>query len=214
MISPSPSLAVQNTVLNEGIANDGSITETQIVNLKDGTFNGVTTADVKVNNLPDGLGFSVVQNDETTLTVTFTGNATVINSTSANASITVAGSKITGAKTNLTTDTFNIACPTNSTWATLDKNWLDIVFAEGDNINGITQDIGLIGVGPKDSVITWSSSDTTILSNEGIVTRPTFTNGDEVVTVTATITNGDTQVTKDFVITVKNYRLLMQRHLA
>lgn len=72
------------------------------------------------------------------------------------------------------------------------------------NISTITSDLTLPATDSFGSTITWASSNTAVIANDGTVTTPT---GDEVeVTLTATITNvlGDVTAndTKDFVVTV------------
>jgi hypothetical protein len=53
-----------------------------------------------------------------------------------------------------------------------------------------------------DATITWSSSDTAVITNDGVVTRPANGAGDATVTLTATIDVNGTSETKDFTITV------------
>ena len=53
----------------------------------------------------------------------------------------------------------------------------------------------------NNSTITWQSSDTSVISNTGVVTRST--ESDKQVTLTATVTKGTTSVTRDFVLNVK-----------
>ncbi|MDD2491741.1 MAG: S-layer homology domain-containing protein, partial [Bacteroidales bacterium] len=50
--------------------------------------------------------------------------------------------------------------------------------------------------------ITWESSNTAVVANDGKVTRPTFTQGDVTVTLTATITKGSVSDTKAFTVKV------------
>lgn len=69
-------------------------------------------------------------------------------------------------------------------------------------INGLTNvvaNISLPVTGENGSSITWSSSDTSIISNNGVVTRPTsFSNSKIEVTLTATATKNGITLTKDF----------------
>lgn len=77
-----------------------------------------------------------------------------------------------------------------------DKTALTIA---GD-LNDVQADLVLAATGTNGSKITWSSSNTAIVANDGKVTRP---NGANVqVTLTATITKGATTDTKVFVVTV------------
>ena len=70
------------------------------------------------------------------------------------------------------------------------------------DLNAVTADLDLPASGLHDSVITWSSSNTAVLANDGTVTRPAVDAGDAVVTLTATITVGDESETKEFTVRV------------
>lgn len=56
--------------------------------------------------------------------------------------------------------------------------------------------------GLHDVTITWESDNTDVIANDGTVTIPTYTMGDQTVTVTAYITIGDNTLTKEFEIEV------------
>lgn len=68
------------------------------------------------------------------------------------------------------------------------------------NTNAVTGDIVLPASAARDSVITWSSSNPTVLSNTGQVTSPS---SDVTLTLTATITKGYAKAVKSFVVTVR-----------
>lgn len=70
------------------------------------------------------------------------------------------------------------------------------------DLNEVTADLTLPAGGLNDSVITWSSSNTAVLSDAGVVTRPAVGTDNVVVTLTATITIGDASETKDFTVRV------------
>ena len=60
-------------------------------------------------------------------------------------------------------------------------------------------DLTLLDKGLHDVVITWESSDTDFIANDGTVTVPTKTEGDQTVTITASRTGGsDLAVSVDF----------------
>ena len=81
------------------------------------------------------------------------------------------------------------------------KSSLAIEFASGDSATSITQDITLPAkVG--DVSVKWSSSNTAVISNDGVVTRPAFVDGNASVTLTATLTKGTASDTKAFNVTV------------
>lgn len=77
-----------------------------------------------------------------------------------------------------------------------DKAWLDI-----PNSDCIQSDISLPDSGPNDTSITWSSSNTSIITNNGDVTQPT--GSDATVILTATISKGSSTDIKSFTLIVK-----------
>lgn len=97
----------------------------------------------------------------------------------------------------------------NSTEAVaLLKEWLRIIYTDDDNANYVTQNINLIS-GEVDSGyygefvhISWNSDRQDIISNDGVVTRPLYTDGNIKVTLTATLTKGDVIDKKEFILTV------------
>lgn len=83
-----------------------------------------------------------------------------------------------------------------------DKEALAIGYAAGDSAASVTQNLQLVTTGANGSTITWQSSNTEVISNEGIVLRPAILNGDENVSVTATIYKNGVQESKLFTLTV------------
>ncbi len=65
-----------------------------------------------------------------------------------------------------------------------------------------TEDLTLVAsMGGAD--VAWTSGNTDYLTNDGTVTRPTFTDGDQTVVLTATLSNGvDADVTYQFFVTI------------
>lgn len=107
----TPTLTVGSAVISEAAANDGSLAGAQVVTLVNGTFAvDIATADVTVNMLPAGLGIVVTRVSDTQIQIGFTGAA--LNHADANdvagVSVTVAQAKITGATSDMTSDTFTI----------------------------------------------------------------------------------------------------------
>lgn len=80
-----------------------------------------------------------------------------------------------------------------------DKAALAIGYASGDSAASVTQNLSLPTSGPSGTTITWSSDHPTIVSNSGIVVRPTSTTA---VTLTATIKKGGASDAKPFALTV------------
>jgi hypothetical protein len=70
------------------------------------------------------------------------------------------------------------------------------------DLNEVTSNLSLPSGGLHDSVVTWSSSDTAVLTDAGVVTRPAVGADNAVITMTATITIGDENDTKDFTVRV------------
>jgi len=101
-------LALSKAQLTESSLNDGSFPTPLIVTLANGKFAADLSTAVTVNNLPPGLGVSVIRNSDTQLTLTFTGQASNhINSNDVpNASITIASPFITGATASVTSGLF------------------------------------------------------------------------------------------------------------
>lgn len=92
---------------------------------------------------------------------------------------------------------------TNHEKAMADTAALSIGYAQGDSAAAVTQNVRLTVTGAVyESSITWTSSNTAIISNSGVVTRPSFTSGDAAVTVTASVYNSGASSTKDFDLVV------------
>jgi hypothetical protein len=85
----------------------------------------------------------------------------------------------------------------------LDKGALNITYGGSDAINNVTEDMTLPTSGSNGTTISWSSGDTSAVTNDGTVIRPTYGNGDVNVKLTATISKGQASDTKEFNVTVK-----------
>jgi hypothetical protein len=99
------------------------------------------------------------------------------------------------------TETYTIDLDTPA--VTADKDALAISYGDGDISNSVTKNITLPVTGQNGSTITWSSNDLAVVTNDGLVTRPSYGTGDKTVTLTATIQKGTASATKPFTITVK-----------
>lgn len=73
--------------------------------------------------------------------------------------------------------------------------------------NAVTSNLNLPTKGTNDSTITWSSSDDSVIKEDGTVIRPYFEDGNRSIALTATITKGNAITTKEFALTVlkRNY---------
>ncbi|MEN6312740.1 MAG: S-layer homology domain-containing protein [Clostridiaceae bacterium] len=95
------------------------------------------------------------------------------------------------------------ASVSNADKVAVDKAALSIGYAAGDNDTSVTRNLNLTVTGAVyGSSITWSSSNSAVISNSGKVTRPAYTSGDAAVTVTATVYNAGASDTKAFNLVV------------
>ena len=95
--------------------------------------------------------------------------------------------------------------PTEQEAISIDYNWLtwDIIRNGNSDPNNIIIDIYLPLKGPKDSTISWTSSNTGFISNNGEVTQPAFSQGKKKIIITAKISKGNESSDKSFELTVK-----------
>lgn len=85
-----------------------------------------------------------------------------------------------------------------------DNAWLvaAVILKDNSALNSVTGDLNLPTIGENGSVISWTSSSTEFVREDGIVTRPTYTQGSKSITLTAAIKMGSSEVKKPFNITV------------
>ncbi|MCR4431500.1 MAG: S-layer homology domain-containing protein [Tepidanaerobacteraceae bacterium] len=79
----------------------------------------------------------------------------------------------------------------------------DVIKGTNSEANNITGDLVLPASGASGTTITWESSDTSVIGNDGKVTRPSYSQGDKHVTLTATVSKGTASDTRTFDLTVK-----------
>nr|WP_283809120.1 immunoglobulin-like domain-containing protein [Tumebacillus amylolyticus] len=93
---------------------------------------------------------------------------------------------------------------TNEERVAYDKAALTETSLLGSNVSlsQVTSNLTLPDKGAKESKIDWASSNSAVMSNTGVVTRPAYLTGDVKVTLTATISKGTAQAVKSFDITV------------
>ncbi|WP_221414169.1 immunoglobulin-like domain-containing protein [Paenibacillus sp. 598K] len=105
------------------------------------------------------------------------------------------------------TQTFDVtvkaASQTDAEAVADDKASLEVGFGNGDSDTNVTQDLTLPATGANGTTITWSSNVPSVIADNGQVTRPSATTGDQFVTLTATITKGSVTDTQTFDVTVK-----------
>ena len=99
------SIAPVDKEINEAAANNGSITETLVINIEGGAFAAdIDAGDITETNAIAGLTLVATRTDANTLTLSWTGNAAAhaAGDSITNYAITIDKDKITGADTDLT----------------------------------------------------------------------------------------------------------------
>jgi hypothetical protein len=81
-----------------------------------------------------------------------------------------------------------------------DANLASIVFAQGEDSSNVTQDLNLMTLGSNGCTWSWSSSDQTIISNTGIVTRPSEATE---VKLRVAISQQGYVIYREYIVTVK-----------
>jgi uncharacterized protein (TIGR02145 family) len=84
-----------------------------------------------------------------------------------------------------------------------DKNALEISYMAGDSAGSVTRMLGLPDSGANGSIIAWATDDSSRITTDGKVTRPSAGSGNVVVTLTATLSRGTASEVKVFTLTVK-----------
>lgn len=89
--------------------------------------------------------------------------------------------------------------------AAADRDWLigELLLKDNTALDCITGDLQLPSEGDYGSEISWASDNEVFVKPNGKVTRPAYTNGDQLVTLTATIRRYTAEVHKEFELTVK-----------
>jgi arabinan endo-1,5-alpha-L-arabinosidase len=172
--------------VNHGKDISATIKKSRLVTLKpDGTVGGAVTgtwalvgsnqAEINLAGSPPFKGVFLNQWDETSKSYVMTFTAT------SREGVSIMGSRL----------------PQRS-----DMQVVQAVYGELSlgNTNAVTGDIVLPTSGARDAVISWASSNPSVLSNTGQVTSPA---NDVTVTLTATISKGPVKAVKTFVVTVR-----------
>ncbi len=83
----------------------------------------------------------------------------------------------------------------------IDRDALEIIYAEGDSADRVTSDLTLPQTGSNGTTISWSSSNVLVIADDGTITMP---GGNSTVTMTATISMaGGTDQVKEFQLNVE-----------
>jgi hypothetical protein len=89
------------------------------------------------------------------------------------------------------------AADTNTAAAEADRDALSL----GDT-SGVVANLTLPATGPTGTTVTWSSSNSAVVGNDGVVHRPAYGQPAGTATLTATVTRGTVSRTKEFEVTV------------
>lgn len=227
VILPSPEEGDQQAILTATLTK-GSITETEIFNvtikvpdesivlvdsqlLAEQLLNGNMDVDNITGNLsmPEtgqyGSLISWISDKEDIIALN--GNVVGPSFTKGDQVVTVTAtiSKNLAKTTEIFTLTVKALDPTDLEIIDLDCLWLteEMILNGNSSAGNITGDLDLIKTGDNDSTISWKSSDINYISNDGIVTQPTFTQGKKKVILTATFSKGEKEAYKTFELTVQ-----------
>ncbi|MGN0163724.1 MAG: immunoglobulin-like domain-containing protein, partial [Candidatus Ornithomonoglobus sp.] len=87
------------------------------------------------------------------------------------------------------------------------KDWAALALGESDELNEteLTESIDLPAEGENGSVISWSSSNENVLTADGTLIPPSYTDGTQKVTLTAVISCGESELEKKFTFFVKPF---------
>ncbi|MFJ9496669.1 hypothetical protein [Brevibacillus centrosporus] len=110
-VSMDPSATVASSLLHESSANDGSMTEKQIIILSNGVFASDVANSVTVQTLPAGQQMVITRNSNTQLTLQLTGKAVEHESKHRieGITVTIPKGKVVGALSNVVSSPFGIA---------------------------------------------------------------------------------------------------------
>lgn len=81
---------------------------------------------------------------------------------------------------------------------------LVIGYATGDNNNSVTQNLTLPLTGTNGTIMNWATSNSSVIQNNGVVTRPSYPNPDVTVTLNALIQKNAALSIKTFTVVVKS----------
>ena len=79
---------------------------------------------------------------------------------------------------------------------------LEIIYSPGDSVGRVTNDVTLKTEGLYGTMITWNSDADNLVSNSGVVTRPSYSEGNKTTKLTATLTKESLVETKEFTLTI------------
>jgi Concanavalin A-like lectin/glucanases superfamily/Bacterial Ig-like domain len=184
-LTPAQDVAAAKAALAIGYASgDSASSVTQNLTLPTSGLDGTAVSWASSNTAVVSNAGVVTQPDTQDASVTLTATISVSGASDTKAFPIVVKAKMTDAQA--------VAAA---------KAALAIGYASGDSASSVTQNLTLPATGIDGSNNSWVSNNTSVISNAGVVTRPTT--GDASVTITATITVGSSSDTKAFPVTVK-----------
>ncbi|WP_308637869.1 immunoglobulin-like domain-containing protein [Paenibacillus silvisoli] len=154
--------------------------------------------------LPAGqFGTTVTWSSDTEATISDAGVVTRPLFGSGDATVTLTATIAKGAVSETKAFTLTVVklAQTDAEAVSAAKAILEIGYSGSDTASSVTQALTL-PAGQFGTTVTWSSDTEATISDAGVVTRPSYTNGDAMVTLTATITKGGASETKSFALTV------------
>lgn len=196
-------------------ANDATDEESIAADKAALTFNTIKNTNVDSNNVTDNLTLPVSGTNGTT--ITWVSNNTAITTTGVVTRPAYSDGDKTGTLvatvskgTAISEDvTFNLtvkALPATEAECVAEaKAALTFNAIKGTNTaeDSITANLSLPTTNSNGAVIAWTSSDQDVISTTGVVTRPSFNDGDKDVTLTADISKGTESDTVQFSLKVK-----------
>ncbi|HEY1405123.1 MAG TPA: immunoglobulin-like domain-containing protein, partial [Spirochaetota bacterium] len=194
---------------------DAQAVATDKASLVDSAIKGSNTA---LNNVTGNLSSPLPSTGASGTTITWSSNNTGVianNGTvtrpsfsSGDATVTFSATISKGAASD--TKAFSITVikapqSADDLSVSTDKTSLVNSTIQGSNadLNNVKVNLYFPTTGASGTTITWSSSNTGVIANNGMVTRPASGTADVVVTITATISKGSATDTKTFTVTVK-----------
>lgn len=196
--------SITKTITFDALVKQKGMTDIQKVSADKNALN-VVTEKIKGNiTLPEiGVnGSKITWKSSDTAIISNTGIVSrPVNGSSTDAGkVTLTATITNGSETDTKEFICNVLAWTDEEEAELDAEMITWDNIKGENISksSVTTDLEFIKTGNRGSVITYSSNNEAIINTDGIVSRPKYTQGDTVITITAHVTKNT--VKKDIVI--------------
>ena len=162
-----------------------------------------------VNAVTDGFSLPVTGDNGTAITwqssntdiisISENGTAVVTRPSGNDAVVTLTATITKGSVSH--TKTITVTVSGISSGLTDSLSAADIIGLNTD-LNNVTTDLNLPAAGDDGHTITWSSSNTSVITDSGVVIRPAAGSANVTLTMTAVISDGTETITKEFSVTV------------